>query len=83
MGRLHRLCTRWKYRYISVPAVLLRVAREWTPAHYFRWLQRRLYVGYCMWELSPVYSILVPSDLIRPEGSFLTFDMRQMTVLAE
>lgn len=83
MGRLHRLRTRWKYRYISVTAVLLRVAREWTPAHYFGWLQRRLYVKICMWEVSQVYGTLVPSDLIQPEGSFLTCDMRQTRVLAQ
>ena len=79
VGRLHWLCARWKYGYVSVDPVLLRVAREGATAHRFRWTQRRLDV-IVIGKASTVYDIFDPSQMIWPGGILLTYDMRLTTV---
>ena len=75
MGGLHRLDGRWQYGYVSVNPVLLRVAREGTPAHHVHRTQQQLGVSLCMRDASDIYCILAPSQLIQPGGVPLVCDM--------
>lgn len=75
MGGFHRLDRRWQYGYVSVNAVLLRVAREGTPAHHVRRTQRQLDVSLCTRMASNIYCVLARSQLVQPGGVLSAYDM--------
>lgn len=43
----------------------------------------RLDVVLCKWEVSRLYVVLVPSELIRPRENLVAYDMRLTTVVVE